>query len=351
MPIFVLQLCYHTMPANKNALIRYKTIDACLRNPYRQWTIEDLVDACSDALYEMEGITRGVSLRTVQGDIQIMRSDKLGYNAPIEVYDNKYYRYSDRSYSIMNMPFSENEVNALRNAIDILRQLEDFNNFSGMKDIIARLEDKFAVTDLQRSPIIHVDTVTGLTGLNFINILYSYIENKKPIAITYLSFNARNPVVYQIHPYLLKEFRNRWFIFGSRISDMKLFNFALDRIVGIEVVDVPYKENYLFDRDHFFDDIIGVTKEIGAKPVLVTFWANRTQAKYIKTKPVHSSQIVLSQNKDGSCVFQIEVVINLEMYSVFLSFGCGVKILSPKTVVDYMKETLNKAADVYNTDD
>ena len=132
---------------------------------------------------------------------------------------------------------------------------------------------------------------------------------------------------------------------------MKLFNFALDRIVGIEVVDVPYKENYLFDRDHFFDDIIGVTKEIGAKPVLVTFWANRTQAKYIKTKPVHSSQIVLSQNKDGSCVFQIEVVINLEMYSVFLSFGCGVKILSPKTVVDYMKETLNKAADLYNTDD
>ena len=70
------------MPANKNALIRYKTIDNCLRNHYRRWTLDDLVDACSNALYDMEGIRKGVSVRTVQGDIQMMRSDKLGYNAP-----------------------------------------------------------------------------------------------------------------------------------------------------------------------------------------------------------------------------------------------------------------------------
>ena len=70
------------MPANKNALIRYKTIDRCLSNHYRRWTLEDLVDACCEALYEMEGLSKGISVRTVQGDIQMMRSDKLGYNAP-----------------------------------------------------------------------------------------------------------------------------------------------------------------------------------------------------------------------------------------------------------------------------
>ena len=81
------------MPANRNALIRYKTIDNCLRNPYRRWTLEDLMDACSDALYEYEGIDKGISKRTVQMDIQMMRSEKLGYNAPIVVYENKYYKY------------------------------------------------------------------------------------------------------------------------------------------------------------------------------------------------------------------------------------------------------------------
>ena len=60
------------MPVNRNALIRYKTIDNCLRNPYRRWTLEDLVDACSDALYEYEGIDKGISKRAVQMDIQMM---------------------------------------------------------------------------------------------------------------------------------------------------------------------------------------------------------------------------------------------------------------------------------------
>ena len=108
------------MPANKNALIRYKTIDRCLRNRYRRWTIDDLTEACSDALYEMEGILKGVSVRTVQGDLQIMRSDKLGYNAPIEVYDRIYYRYADPDYSISDTPLTEEDCDLLKEAVELL---------------------------------------------------------------------------------------------------------------------------------------------------------------------------------------------------------------------------------------
>jgi hypothetical protein len=75
------------MASNKNALIRYKTIDYCLRNKFKKWTLDDLIEACSDALYEYEGKDVNVSKRTIQLDIQLMRSDKLGYNAPIEVYE------------------------------------------------------------------------------------------------------------------------------------------------------------------------------------------------------------------------------------------------------------------------
>jgi hypothetical protein len=108
------------MPANKNALIRYKTINNCLRNKYRRWTLDDLVDACCDALYDMEGIKKGVCTRTVQMDIQIMRSDKLGYNAPIEVYDKIYYRYSDPDYSITEMPLTQDDCKLLKDAIGLL---------------------------------------------------------------------------------------------------------------------------------------------------------------------------------------------------------------------------------------
>lgn len=337
------------MPANKNALIRYKTIDNCLRNRYRRWTLDDLVDACSEALYDMEGIRKGVSVRTVQGDIQMMRSDKLGYNAPIEVYDHKYYRYADADYSIVNMPLSQNDYEVMQEMVAMLRQLEDFEQFSEMSDIISRLQDKLAVAKHNRKPIVHFDTVPHLKGLRLLNPLYNYIAHKQTLRIMYQSFSSREPQEYIFCPYLLKEFRNRWFVFGSRVSDLLLYNFALDRIVSIEPIDVPFRENPNFDTEHFFDDVIGVSKNIKNTPRCIKFWANREQSQYIKTKPIHSSQKLLKQNpEDGSCIFQIEVVVNFEMYSVFMSYGPGVKIIYPRSVVAYMKDKMCEAAALYD---
>lgn len=82
--------------------------------------MDDLVEACSDALYEMEGILRGVSVRTVQADIQMIRSDKLGYNAPIEVYDCKFYRYAEDNYSISESPLSDEMCEMLTLAVERL---------------------------------------------------------------------------------------------------------------------------------------------------------------------------------------------------------------------------------------
>mgnify|MGYP003550157750 FL=1 len=130
------------MPANKNALIRYKTIDKCLRNRYRRWTIEDLVDACSDALYDMEGIAKGVSMRTVQGDIQIMRSDKLGYNAPIEVYDNKFYRYADPEYSINENPLNAEDYALVEKAVCLIGEMHEDNTVKELKTVLSKLKGK-----------------------------------------------------------------------------------------------------------------------------------------------------------------------------------------------------------------
>lgn len=336
------------MPANKNALIRYKTIDNCLRNNYRQWTLEDLVDACSDALYEMEGIDKGVSVRTVQGDIQIMRSDKLGYNAPIEVYDHKYYRYADKDFSITNMPLSQNDYEVMQEAIDMLRQLEDFSQFSEMSDVVSRLQDKLAIGKHNRKPIVNFDKVPDLKGLRLLNPLYNYIANKQTLRIMYKSFDATEPVEFILFPYLLKEFRNRWFLFGSRASNMLMFNLPLDRIVSVEPCDEPFKENPQFDSEHFFDDVIGVSKNITSTPRKIKFWASKEQSNYILTKPIHPSQKVIKTNEDGSTIFSIEVVINFEMYSVFMSYGPGVKIIYPRTAVKYMKDKLREAAKHYD---
>ncbi|MBQ5606377.1 MAG: hypothetical protein IIU87_04115 [Prevotella sp.] len=129
------------MPANKNALIRYKTIDRCLRNRYRIWTLDDLMDACSDALYDMEGITKGVCTRTVQMDLQIMRSDKLGYNAPIEVYDRVYYRYADPDYSITEMPLSADDCKLINEAISLLSNTKNSDTVR-TQNVLRKVEER-----------------------------------------------------------------------------------------------------------------------------------------------------------------------------------------------------------------
>ncbi len=335
------------MPANKNALIRYKTIDSCLRKRYRHWTIEDLVDACCETLYELEGT--GVSLRTVQGDLQIMRSDKLGYNAPIEVYDNKYYRYSDPEYSILNLPMTQNDFRIMKEAVDMLRQLQDFDQFAEVADVVGRLQDCIDTGLKHQKPIIHFDSVPDLKGLRFLNPLYNYIANQQTISIYYQSFKSKQPRRLILYPYMLKEFRNRWFLFGSLPKDMSLQSLALDRIVSVELEDkIKWKENHNFDASHYFDDIIGVSKPIRAKPCIITFWASPQTSNYIETKPLHKSQKQLAVNADGSRLFQIEVIVNREMFSVFMSYGSGVCILSPAKAANYLKTIYTECLNAYN---
>jgi hypothetical protein len=88
----------------------------------------------------MEGIMRGVSMRTVQADIQVMRSDKLGYNAPIEVYDNKYYRYADEDYSIDNSPINDDMYELISDAVKKLETYEKDGNTDNLQIVLSKVK-------------------------------------------------------------------------------------------------------------------------------------------------------------------------------------------------------------------
>lgn len=335
------------MPVNRNALIRYKTIDTCLRNKYRLWTLEDLIDACSDALYEYEGIDKGISRRTIQMDIQMMRSEKLGYNAPIVVYDNKYYKYEDENYSITNTPLSEQDLKTMSEAVEVLRQFKGFSYFSGMGDIVSRLEDHITSARQKTIPVIDFEKNESLKGLDLLDTIYHAITNKQVLNIKYRSFKARSANTFVFHPYLLKEYRNRWFVFGMRKK--ALVNLALDRINHIETVEKEeYKENNLFDPETFFDDLVGVTKNVGMRAETVRFWVNKENAPYVQTKPFHKSQKIIETKEDGSMIFELEVVINKELQREFFGFVDAVRILAPQSLADFMHSKLRLAAENYN---
>ena len=127
------------MPINRNALIRYKVIDSCLQRRNKKWTLDDLIESVSEALYEYEGIDKGISKRSIQADIQMMRSDKLGYFAPIIVLDKKYYTYQDPTYSITNIPLSVVDLGKMNEAVALLKQFKGFSHFYKWSSALKRV--------------------------------------------------------------------------------------------------------------------------------------------------------------------------------------------------------------------
>ncbi len=321
------------MPINKNALIRFKVLDACLRNRQRKWTLDMLVDKVSDALYEYEGISQGASIRTIQYDIQMMRSDKLGYNAPIIMVDKKYYTYEDSKYSITNLPISHADMQQMSEAVELLKQFKGFEHFNNLNDVVQKLEDHVYSTSKKQPSIIHFEKNERLTGIHYLDVLYKAIQEKKVLSITYKSFKAESANVITFHPWWLKEYKNRWFLFGLKADT--ILNLALDRIISIEVDNkTQYKPSQISSIDDYFRDVIGVSVSLNVRAENVKIWVDASNAPYVETKPLHHSQEVMERNDDGSIVLNLKVQLNFELEREILGFGESMVVLTPKRLVN-----------------
>ena len=335
------------MPANRNALIRYRTIDACLRNRQRRWTLQDLMDACSEALYEYEGIEKGVSRRTVQNDIQLMRSEKLGYEAPIVVIEKKYYTYSDPDYSITNLPLTDTDLDKLGEVVEILRQFKGFAHFQELSGMVQRLEDKVYTSRTRQPAIIDLEKNENLQGLQHLEPLYQAILNQNTISVTYQSFKAPEPSTFLYYPYLLKEYNNRWFVLGNSPEREGLITLALDRLQAMEAMSlepfVPYEGTPLSE---YFEHNLGVTvfTEAPIEEVRIRVVAN--QAPYIKTKPIHASQIILNET-DTWVEFGYRLRLNYELEKTLLGFGEYITVLAPDHLRERMAHRIVQAAGGY----
>lgn len=335
------------MALNKLALIRYKTIDDCLRNRARKWTLEHLIEKVSEALYEYEGIRDGVSKRTVQLDLQTMRSSKL-YSAPIVVTDKKHYTYEDPAFSITQSKLTAADVQKMNEVVGILKHLNGFNHFGEMSEMIAKLENNLHRNRTEGRNIIQFEGNALLRGLDWIDPLYKAIAARHVLQIDYRSFKARTAKQGVYCPYLLKEHRNRWFLIAKNKTQTHLLTLALDRIEAVQVLPhEPFVPHPSVDFDHYFDDVIGVTKSETARAVKVILEVSPLMKPYVLTKPLHPSQTVLKEI-DGSAIVQIEVVPNFELEREILGFGPGVKVLGPRLLVKRIATALRSAAALYD---
>ncbi len=336
-------------------MIRYQALDACFSNKYKRFFIEDLIDACNKALEEFyiakEDVVNDeeyhVKRRTIFTDIAYMESSE-GWGAPIKrCYEGHrcYYRYDDENFSINKRDFSEAELDKLDEALIMLNRLNGEAGFDWVSEFIANFEDKLG-RKKNSTPVIGYEKNPFLKGLDNLSVLYNYIVNKQVLKITYRHFK-KGEMIHFIHPYYLKQYNNRWFLFGiTEQNKTSLINLPLDRIEKIEPVRITYIPNSSFDFEEYFDDVIGVSVPNSGAPEKIVLKFDKDRYPYVVTKPIHPSQTELDRE---NCVIQLEVFQTPELESRIFAFGDKVEVLEPSSLRDKIRSQVNNLGDKYNS--
>ena len=330
------------MATNKNAILRYQTLDRCFRNPGKNYFIDDLIEECNKALYNFNGEQSGIKKRQLYEDVRFMESED-GYSIPLEkIKDGRktYYRYSDLDFSINNQPLNETEINQLQSTLHVLSRFQGLPQFEWIQELLPRLQKGIDPDEI--APVLHFDENQFLRGKEQVGELFNHILYKKVLEISYKDFKSTEAYSVIMHPYILKEFNNRWFLFGYN-PERNQYNWslALDRIKSIKVLE---KESYLesiIDWGEYFEDVIGVTKKEEEVLTKIQIWVSPFTAPYIETKPLHGSQKKIQKDEKG-LVVEIEIIPNYEFYHLMLYYGDKIKILSPQYVVDEIKDELHR---------
>ena len=242
-------------------------------------------------------------------------------------------------------------LDALNSALDILRQLQGFPQLASSIDIISKLNEQISRQTGTSVPAMDMEHVEGYRGAQFIGAIYDAVRKQQTLVIEYQSFKARQPETLVVYPYLLKEYRNRWFLICEKSTNRspQVNIFALDRIHSVKPdKDHPFMKCVDFDPEHFFDDTIGVTKQISDKARRVVIKVDRQQAPYVESKPFHKSQKVEQRFRDGSIQLSLKVVINNELERLILGYGGHVEVIAPPEFRSRIAESVRIASGHYS---
>jgi predicted DNA-binding transcriptional regulator YafY len=325
------------MSTNKHATIRYLALDKCFRNPGRKYFMEDLVQVCNDALFEYSETTKGVEKRTVFDDIKFMESSQ-GWSIDLERHKDGrkvYYRYADTGFSINNHLLNESEENQLKEVLLTLSRFKGMPQFEWIDEMVIRLESSFSLK-ANAGKIIEFEQNQFLKGLEFFSALFNAILYRKTLEVQYKGFKQEKPVVLCFHPYYLKQYNNRWFVFGRTNGRENMTNMAIDRIQHVKDSKTAFVENDLVNFDEFFEDMIGVSESADRKPEMVKLQIDKDLWPYIESKPLHGSQKLVKKTAEYT-IISLTVHRNYELTAQLFSLGEKLKVIEPDELAKEIK--------------
>lgn len=326
------------MPPVKNAYLRYRIINSCFTNRQkRYWTIAELLEklASHDIIVER---------RSVEADFEVMRHDeRVGYFAPIAYSKKeKAFYYSNPNFTIDQVPLTEEDLQALTLATNILHQYKNVKlvqQFEGMVDKLGKVVSH--LHQPQNNKLIAFEHTPYYKGREFFDLVLKAITQQQPLCITYRKFTGTKNDDYILHPYFLKEYRGRWYVLGYSEAHNHIITLGLDRFIRVEDAAVAFKENKTLKPKQYFEHTLGITLGKGHVEE-IELWFSITMAPYIKTQHLHHTQKTVREDETG-LVITLKLIPNPELAQLILSYGAEVKVLKPQALKESIARILERA--------
>ena len=344
------------MPQNKNFQKRITILDECFSSRTGLFTLEKLIEVVSTKL------ELNVSRKTIQNDIKYIReiienkkSSEIDFDeTPVfipKLFEGKktIFKYSNVDLAMGNQLLSKTDQEQLEETLSILSRYRNREDFFWLDEMFPRIKSAFNLVHEDYNGLISYQSNRDYSGDSWVGKIYNQLIRKKIVVIEYKSFKDAKGKLRKIHPYHLKQYNNRWFLFGWEESEnyTGITNLALDRIINISETIEDIIPNDV-DWADYFDEMIGVSRPIDKDAVEVKLRFSVKRLPYVITKPIHGASQRLDKTDPEKRTIILNLLPNNEMYQALLSFGNDVEIIGPVEVRDAFKEITNKMNQFYN---
>lgn len=313
------------MPVNKSQLLRLKAIHELIKKG--PVTRDQLIHKLN-SLYLRSG-NEQLSDSTIDKDIKYLK--EIG--APVKNHRNRGYAYTAKYF--LSIGLSKKDQHAVE-AFIALERPEYKNLFSEVNEVFCELYRSINKEDFDYK-IVMRETQYAVDGAKWLAPVYNAIRSKEPLVIKYNSGKNRTVSLHHFSPYLLKEYRGIWYVIGYSSEKEFTIVLALDRIKDLNAGNTRFYADPNFSIDEYFKYAIGVYQHVTDLPKIVKIWVSEDVSEYFKIRPLHHTQKVKGIRNRG-VILELKVFESYELIATLLGWGEKLKVLSPKSLVQKMRD-------------
>jgi predicted DNA-binding transcriptional regulator YafY len=317
------------MPITKNQALRLRKIDSMINSRVSYPNKEDLRSRCEETLYGSDNGDR-ISLSTIEKDLKFLKDE---YQAPIAF--NKAqggYEYTS-SFSLDDIPFTDEEKEALMMALSTLNRYSGIGIFKSFGEAIDRLKTKVNLNESE-SNLQHIrfEELPEKSGIEFLEIFNTAIRSKTTLSVTYYSYNSKKEKTYTVHPYCLKQYNKRWYAICREPKNQRIITLEFGRVRSIETLTENF-EVIDFDIDEYFKYSPGISVSDEKPHTIKIRVEEEALIEILNRFPLHPLQSFISENQ-----IEFDSYLGAELVHNIRGYGKGLNIIAPEALKKQIRE-------------